>query len=200
MNKKLDRKWLVVNAVIVFAFLLVIILTGMVSGMETFTNAAVFAENVTINGHDLGNKTYEEGLKTVLQEQKDKLNDMKVTVIYNGAEGIFGANELGVSTDAEQVLRQAYNYNKQGTVMEDFVKSFDEVHLETKLQVDEQKLQNSIMEFLQDHYVGPATDSGGDAQTFTYTENQQVFAADLQEVARQVVDRINNEDPSPVIV
>lgn len=200
LNKKLDRKWLAWNILIVGGFIFAVIMTGIISGMESVTNDFVFAPSVSINGEQIGGMSYEEGLKTVIQGESKRLNNLHVTVIYNGSEGFFTADDLGVTSNAEYVLRQAFNYNKDGTLTENFLRSFDDVEMNTDLVVDEQKLQNSLMSFLQAHYVGAAVDSPANQQTFTYTEGQQVFAADLQEVVSQVIDRIQREDLTPVVI
>jgi hypothetical protein len=202
-NKKLDRKWLLFNAVIVFVFLFFMIFFGMYNGMGNVTSRAMFADKVTINGQDMGGMTYEEGLRMILQEQNDKLNGIRVTVIYNGQEGAFGYDELGVSGNAEQVLREAYTYNKQeGSLLENFEKSNEALDLNTEIFVDEQKLQATLMEFLQRYYEGAegGQQAGEDQQTFTYTDEKYVFAADLQEIISQVLQRIFENDPRPVVV
>lgn len=200
LNKRLDRKWLAWNALIVGGFIFAVIMTGIISGMESVTNDFIFAPSVTVNGEQIGGMSYEEGLKTVIANENKRLNNLNVTVIYNGNEGFFTSSDLGVTSNAEYILRQAFNYNKDGTLIENFLRSFDDVQMKTDLIVDEQKLQNSLMSFLQAHYVGAAMDSSPNQQTFTYTEGQQVFAADLQEVVSQVMNRIENEDLTPVVI
>lgn len=200
LNRKLDRKWLAWNILIVGSFVFAVIMAGIISGMESVTNDFVFAQNVAVNGEQIGGMSYEEGLKAVIKDENKRMNDLKVTVIYNGNEGVFTPDDLGVTSNAEYVLRQAFNYNKDGTLMENFLHSFEDIQMYTDLIIDEQKLQDRIMAFLQQHYIGTTVDNPGNQQTFTYTEGQQVFAADMQEVVRQVKDRIEREDMTPVII
>lgn len=200
LNRKLDRKWLAWNILIVGSFVFAVIMAGIISGMESVTNDFVFAQNVAVNGAQIGGMSYEEGLKAIIKDENKRMNDLQVTVIYNGNEGIFTADDLGVTSNAEYVLRQAFNYNKDGTLMENFLRSFEDIQMYTDLIIDEQKLQDSIMAFLQQHYVGTTIDNPNNQQTFTYTEGQQVFAADMQEVVRQVIDRIKREDMTPVVI
>lgn len=200
LNKKLDRKWLVLNILIVGGFIFAVIMTGIISGMESVTNDFVFAPNVSVNGEQIGGMSYEDGLKTALQNENERIGELRVTVVYNGIEGVFDADDLGVKSNIEYVLRQAFNYNKEGTLIQNFLRSFDDIQMETELAADEKKLQNSLMSFLQENYVDPSNDNSSNEQTFTYTEGQQVFAADLQEIVRQVIDRIEREDLSPVII
>jgi hypothetical protein len=201
-NRKLDRKWLLFNAVIVLAFLIAVILLGMYGGMQSVTSQTIFADNVTINGHEMGGMTYDEGLRMILQEQNERLNNIHVVVIYNGQEGSFGYEELGVSGNAELVLREAYTHNKQDvSLLENFEKGKEELDLSTEIFVDEQKLQTALMEFLQQYHDGSgASGMNGDTQTFTFTDEQYVFAADLQEIISQVLQRIFENDARPVVV
>lgn len=198
-NKKSDKRWLAINALLVMCFTITVITIGVFTGMQTVTDTAKFAENVKIDGIELGGLSFEDGQQLVLEAQNERLTNIKVPIVYNGQEGIFGANELGISTDAEAKLRQAYTYNKQGkSIFDNFEKSYETIDLETEITVDNEKLQNSIMEFLRQNYEEPEVQEG--SQAITYTDDMHVFAADLQEVMRQVLMRVYNSDNSAVEV
>ncbi|HBU12716.1 MAG TPA: hypothetical protein DEB31_08325 [Clostridiales bacterium] len=197
-----DKRWLVTNAIIMGILFTVIICAGAFSGIKRVTSQETYAKNMKVNGVELGGLTLEEGEARLIAYQEERLQNIAVPVRYAGHEHVFTAEELGVSSNAQDMARTAFSYNKQGgALLENFTRTFDDVDLVLELTVNEQVLQRNVKAFLSE-YVVQAEDAkvvfDEETHSIAVTESREGVTTDMDAVCGLVAARVKSESNSPV--
>ncbi|HWR22525.1 MAG TPA: VanW family protein [Feifaniaceae bacterium] len=181
----------------------VLIFLGALGGVARAATVPAFAPETSINGIDISGLSFEEGERRVLEDERDALAKVSLPVSYNGASQTFGANELGVSTNAKELLNEAYLRNKAGTLPRDFNLTYIPFHRDTELVLDEAKLKNALGRFLNERDV-PAENAAASFDTanreFVYTNETTGHMADVTAVVNAVKDRLIKKDYSTFAV
>ena len=180
-----------------------LILLGTFSGMQRVTQAAVFAPQTVIDGVVLGGLSLAQGEYNIQQAEAAQLNGIRIHLSYNGAEKTFGAQELGVSTNAQALLRQAYGRNRNGGLLTDFDLTCTAFSVQSELVLDEARMLETIESFLRanDIPVRDATASFNPAaRMFLYTRESAGVRADAAKVANAVKEKLLQEDYLPLAI
>lgn len=190
----------VVNAVVVVSVALATMFLGVYGGMGEVVKRSAFAQGTSVNGIELGGMNREAGSALVLASEQERLDAIRIAVSFNGVTREFGASELGVSGNADEVLNVAYTYNKSGDLLTDFDSTQDALMLNSNISVDKEALAETVGAFLSENardmmnaYVtfDPA------ARNFTYTSERFGVAAHTDAVCAALERRVLNGDYTP---
>lgn len=180
-----------------------LILMGTLCGMQRVAGAEAFAPRTVIDGVTLDSQTYAEGERSVQQAKAAILGEVQITLRYNGSEKTFGAEELGVSTNSEELIRQAYARNKKGELLTDFNLSSTAFAAESKLVLDEARIVSVIEGFLRENDI-PAQNAeaifASATRTFTYTPEASGVRADAAKVISAVKQKLTQGDYQPLVI
>lgn len=201
-EKRMMKAWthtfgIVITAVAVPATLLL----GALGGMQKVIEAPSFALGTTINGIDISRLSLEEGGDLVLASENSRLNDISIKLIYNGAEASFGAKELGVSGNSNQILETAYMRNKTGAFGDDFDRSLQPLSMQSNISICDAQLEECIGSFLESNNLS-ATNAiaafDAQSQTFTYTAAKNGLTANADAVFQLVKSKILEKNYEPL--
>ncbi len=181
----------------------VLIFLGALGGVTRAATVPVFAPETSINGIDISGLSFEEGERRVLVNEQAALAKVSLPVSYNGATQTFGANELGVSTNAKKLLDEAYLRNKAGMLHRDFNLTHTPFHKDTEFVLDETKLKSALGHFLNERDI-PAENATASYDTigreFVYTNETTGHVADVTAVVNAVKDKLVKKEYSTFAV
>ncbi len=181
----------------------VLIFLGALGGVTRAATVPVFAPETSINGIDVSGLSFEEGERRVLRNEQLALAKVSLPVSYNGATQTFGAAELGVSTNAKELLDEAYLRNKAGTLHQDFNLTHTPFHKDTEFILDEEKLKSALGRFLNERDI-PAENATASYDTvyreFVYTNETTGHVADVAAVVNAVKDKLVKKEYSTFAV
>ncbi len=202
MNKKLGRRRFVMNLLIVFGFVFSTVFLGMYGGIQSDAKQQVFGKDVLIDGVQVGGLSFGEAEKLVLAHENQYLDSINKTIVYEGESRTFKAAELGVKTDAEDVLLQAYEYDKKGvSPFDDFEKAHEAQNLKTKLVIDEKALYENLKQAFSQYEVAPV-DATAEYQKstndFKYTDGSEGRGIDIDQLCRDISASLNSGSAEPV--
>ncbi len=188
-NARNDKKQYVFNILIVAVFASALLLMGAYGGMHQVTDNKVFAQGTVVNGFELAGKIYEQAKEEVLKQERDDLKQISVKVTYNGNIREFTAADLGVSGNAEEILKQAYEYSRSGNVFSDYDHTYAGEQLESSILIDNEILEKNVKSFLDKYDTEPVEATAKFDQythKFTYTESSVGSMADADAVCAQI--------------
>ena len=87
--------------------------------MKAAVDVQGFYPGVTIDGQDVGGRSYDEVREEILARQQEEANERVITVEYGGQSFTL---PLLSSYDTDQVIVEAYNYAKEGELQERYDK------------------------------------------------------------------------------
>ena len=180
-----------------------LILFGAFWGMGRVVKAELFASGTEIDGVAVGGLSYAEGELSVQQAVDEKLRTIQIPLSYNGTEKVFSAKELGVSTNVQVLLDQAYSRNKNGELLSDFDLSQAGYSVQSDLVLDEAHMTAAIGAFLKANDI-PARDASATfdpvARTFSYIPESEGMQADVQKVINAVKAQLARGSYEPINV
>ncbi|MEG2686063.1 MAG: VanW family protein [Christensenellaceae bacterium] len=201
MKLKAARRVLVTNFILVFVFTLVILSFSAYQAMQSVTQSETFAQDVVINKISVGGKSFEQGRTMVLQQ--DPYNDFDLMVSYNGQTRVFDKTELGVSTNVNEIIKEAYQVNKTGELLQDYNHSMHASKYESEMTINPQVMLRNVSAFLEQNDI-PSTDAAAvfdeTMHSFSYTESKDGTAADAGAVCKEITKNIENADFGKVAV
>lgn len=181
----------------------VLIVIGALGGMNRVVTVSVFAPETSINGVDISGLSFKEGERRVLQNEQAQLAKVSLPVSYNGVTKTFDATELGVSTNAEDLLHEAYRRNKAGVLSVDFDLTHTPFHKTTDIVLDEHKLTNALQQFLSEQDV-PAENATATYDTvqraFKYTKEKTGHVANVAAVVNTLKEKLVKKEYSTFTV
>ena len=204
-NNKIDKPAFVQKFGIILAATAttVLICLGALGGIARVASDPAFAPETSINGIDISGLSFAEGKRRILQNEQAQLAKVSLPVSYNGATQTFGARELGVSTNANELLDEAYRRNKAGVFHRDFNLTHTPFHQNTEIVLDEEKLTNTLMRFLGERDI-PAMNATASFNTiereFVYTDEKTGHIADVTAVVNAVKDKLVKKEYSTFAV
>lgn len=201
-EKRMMKAWThTFGIVIAAAAVPATLLLGALGGMQKVIEAPSFALGTTINGIDISRLSLEEGGDLVLASENSRLNDISIKLIYNGAEASFGAKELGVSGNSNQILETAYMRNKTGAFGDDFDRSLQPLSMQSNISICDAQLEECIGSFLESNNLS-ATNAiaafDAQSQTFTYTAAKNGLTANADAVFQLVKSKILEKNYEPL--
>ena len=199
-GKYLDKSF-IVNTVIVIAAVFGIFAVGIFGGLRQMTTDANFASGISVNGIDLSKKTYEQGKRMVSDETRSELSGISVSLLYNGIRTTLDAQELGVSSDPETVVDQAYNMNKKArdSVEQRYNKTVGSrgKNYKTTLLFDKNTLYDTIRKYTEERDVQPVNATASfDPVTcrFSFTAEQSGSQIDADALAKEILTNLKAGD------
>lgn len=176
---------------------------GALWGMQRVTAAETFAPGTVIDGVVVDHLSFTEGERSVQQAKAQLLGRMQIPLLYNGVEKTFDAEELGISTNAEELLKQAYGRNKKGDLFTDFDLTSTTFSAQSELVLDEARMAAAIEAFLLENDI-PATDAQASfdpvTRSFSYTDASTGLRADTAKVVDLVKQKLLQGDYAPLTV
>ncbi|MDL2237704.1 VanW family protein [Christensenellaceae bacterium OttesenSCG-928-K19] len=198
-----DKKWLVINAVIMGILFTAIVCAGAYAGIKGVTGKEVYGENMKVDGVELGGLTLQEGEALLLEHQEELLAEIQIPVLYGENEHIFSAEELGISGNAHDIAGTAFSYNKQsGSLLENYTRTYDDVNLSLDIGIDEKVLAQSIKAFLEPFVVEPSNASvvfDEETRAVEFTESANGITINTDAVCSEVISRIKSGSNDPVV-
>lgn len=174
-----------------------LILFGAFWGMRRVSAAEAFAPGTQIDGVAVGGLSFAEGERSVGQALEAQLGNIQIPLSYNGATKVFTAGELGISTNVEALLDQAYSRNKNGALLADFDLSHAPYSARSELILDEGRMAAAIEAFLRANDI-PALEASASfdpaSRSFSYTPESKGMQADTQKVINAVKAQLAQAD------
>lgn len=190
------------NLLIVFGFVFGTVFLGMYGGIQSETKQQIFGRDVLIDGVQVGGLSFEEAEKLVLAHEGQYLDSVSKTVVYEGESKTFDAATLGVSTDAPEILKQAYEYDKQGvSAFDDFEKTHEKQELKTSIVIDETAMYNNLKSAFAAYEVAPV-DATAEYQKatndFKYTDGSEGRGVDIDQLCRDISASLGSGAEEPI--
>jgi len=205
-KKGTDTRFSVPNIILVAATIAAVLLIGTAAGVERMTSPDRFVEGIRIGGTDVSGLGYEEAEAAVLAEAENVLSSIELPVTFEGESIVLNADDLGISTNAKEVLDRAFYYNKQteDTLGQKFDKGILEAgqDFDIDILVDEGKLRGSLEKFAADSEILPVDAQAGfdkADRTFTYTREKDGRMIDVEAAVQEICGRIQKQDYSAYV-
>ena len=210
MDKQVSRQgkrtktWMQVLGIVVVALTIPsAVFLGAYFGMTAVAGSPAFAEGTAVNDIDIGGMDLDEARSVVLENEEAKATKIVIPLEYNGAHIDLNAADLGIGNNAEEVLAEAYAYDKNGALPQNFDNALSPQSYHTEQSIDGDTLKKSVAAFLAIHDIAP-TDAKALLNTqnrqFTYVAEKSGMRADTDAVCALILDKIANEDYSLLIV
>lgn len=195
-------------SVIAILFSAVTVLLGMRLGMAKVVDSNVFGEGVYINNVDVSNWTKDEtkqSLGNFVEQQNDQI---RVKVVIGYTEKEFNAQELGITSNVDAVIEQAFSEQNDPdkSLAENFENAINRkegVRYYSENIVDTEVLRKNVADFVEKDSVAPKNAEAvfdPETQTFTYTESKDGMTADVDSICAELERRIRSNDFSDVQV
>lgn len=201
-KKKLNRTFLL-NALVCAAVAISSVAVGVRFGVTDFVERDVFFNGISINSTGVGGLTLDEARGKLEQSELEKLNQMSLTLRFNSEDTVLTYQQLGLSTDLDDVLRRAHQYADANSG-EDISQKYDTVlslmsgkNFTTSVTLNEDTLSAAIRQYTQVNGIDPIDASASyDAasDTFVYTDGQVGFKINYDSLMQEVKNRIAAND------
>ena len=159
--------------------------------MKAAVDVQGFYPGVTIDGQDVGGRSYDEVREEILARQQEEANERVITVEYGGQSFTL---PLLSSYDTDQVIVEAYNYAKEGELQEryDKVAALREQPLDfaTTCVVTADGVDAFVQQVAEAIDV-PAKDAAvekfdPETKTFTFTDEATGLAVDKEQLRQDI--------------
>ncbi|MGI5918659.1 MAG: VanW family protein [Christensenellales bacterium] len=118
-QKKLKITLFATLGVLIVALILCIVFLAVNEQVNNrIMNNTAALEGVTVGGIDISGMEYDEALEATADVPKELLSKVNITFTVEGETYTFDADQLGVTTDYEDVLKKALQYGNTGTLEE----------------------------------------------------------------------------------
>jgi len=118
-QKKLKITLAATLGVLIVALILCIVFLAVNEQVNNrIMNNTAALEGVTVNGIDISGMDYDEALAATADVPKQLLSKVNITFTVEGETYTYNAEQLGVTTDYEEVLKKALQYGNTGTLEE----------------------------------------------------------------------------------
>lgn len=206
-GKLIDKKFLG-NMLLVSGIVVSFMLFCGFVGVTELLNNDVFAKGVFIDGINVSGLNLDEGRQAVEENAAQQLSQIHVTLNYNGNTRQLDAGELGISFNTEEMVTQAYNYNKlqSDTVEQRFDKTSylsGGVNFESERIIDQARLRATVDDFAS-QFIAPAVDASASfdkvSSIFAYTEEQSGTEVDADQLFNDILSAIGQQDSTSLQV
>lgn len=206
-KKKTEKAFLQSLLFMVIAMLIIFVMSGFVSVYQAVDNK-LFADGVYIDGVDLSGKSYDEAQQLLEENANKALNDMQMTLAYEGEETIFDSHDLGISINYKDTLDNIYQYNRDDA--DSLEQRFDKTaelskdkHNVSPVEIDDSKINTTIEDYAarykKDAVEADAIFDSG-TRTFTFTEEENGTYIDAGLLVSQIKSKVMDNDFSPLEV
>lgn len=206
-KKKTEKAFLQSLLFMVIAMLIIFVMSGFVSVYQAVDNK-LFADGVYIDGIDLSGKSYDEAQQLLEENALKALNDMQMTLAYEGEETIFDSHDLGISIDYKDTLDNIYQYNRDDA--DSLEQRFDKTaelskdkHNISPVEIDDSKINKTIEDYAA-RYKKDAVEADAifdsSTRTFTFTEEENGTYIDAGLLVSQIKSKVKDNDFSPLEV
>lgn len=166
------------------------------------------SEGVRVDGIDVSRMTYEDARQVVVSNARQVLDGVSLTLLCAGETAEFGAEEMGVSFDAEKVLYEAYSYDKNRG--DSYAERYDKkvtlsqgMDFKTEFSVDRAALRETLAKYAARYYL-PAINATAafdkESGAFSYTTEQNGYQIDVDALTDLVEAKLLAGDYSAVDV
>lgn len=207
-GKRHKNSLFISNMLLVVAVIAAVFFVGGLGGISRAIEDNRFAQGVSIGGTDVSGMSYNQASQLVLGSEDDMLAKIRLTLKYAGNKTVLGAGDLGMGTNAAEMLDEAYNYNKnkEDSLADRFDKSAELSagrDFKAEIVINENKLKETIEQFASAHNK-PAVDAQAvfhkESKTFTYTQGENGNDIDVEETVRIIMERIRAGDYSELTI
>ena len=195
------------NTIIVTVVVILTLFIGALGGIRQTVRPERFAQGVLIDGVDVSGLSYDRAEELVADKETAKLSGISLPVTFKDKTVVFGAEELGIGTNAGDVLREGFNYNNQegDSLAEKFDKSvlLNGKQFSVDLVVDEGKLRDTITEFSKEYGIRPVDARAlynKYSMTFTYIREEKGLNIDIDTTVLKIIERIREGDYSELVI
>lgn len=179
----------------------------------SYTDNGTFYEGITVNGTDVSGMTFEEARSALLSTVEKDMQELQITITYEGTSWIFSAADLGVTSTLDEALCEGIALGRGDTAVNNIAKQKElkEVGYDIKVQLtaNAQTLADKLSSIAsaintkpEEPYVEPDKDAAQPA--FTYYEGKNGYLLDETALATKISEAIANGDYSasfdPVLV
>lgn len=203
-RKKGNNSLYTKNTLLVVAVVAVVLFVGGLAGISRSIEPDKFAQGVSIGDTDVSGMSFDQASKLVLGSADDMLAKIQLTIDYAGNKTVFGAEDLGISTNADELLNEAFHYNKneEDSLAVRFNKSAQLSAgrgFTSEIVIDENKLKNLIEQFASansKNAVDAQAVFNKDSRMFAYTPGENGNEIDVEETVQAIIERIQAGDYS----
>lgn len=154
-----------------------------------------FYPGITIDGVDVGGRTYDDVLAEMLAREEPMKESMFITLTCGVEELELTAEDLGVSFNTEEVVQQAWNVNRTGTLQERYAKTLELAEkgeaFTIQSTVAPDGVKDKVTKFVEARYVAPidaamASFDPAAEEKFTFTDAVDGLEGDADKVFADV--------------
>jgi len=169
----------------------------------SYTDNGTFYEGITIGGMDVSGMTFEEARNALLPTVQQQMQQMHITVSYQGTSWVFLANDLDVTSTLDEALCEGIALGRGDTAVNNLAKQKElketghniEIKLAANREVLAEKLAaigNAINTEPTEPYVEP--DKEATEPAFIYYEGKNGFLLDEEALALKISEAIEGGD------
>lgn len=195
------NKSLIINTLIFTLIICGLLFFSGFAGISLAVESQCFVQGVNIDGMDVSGMTYGQAEKAVSSHSKQMLEDVDITLVYNGMETVLSADVLGISLNDEETLELAYAYNRNQT--DSMAQRYNKtvmlaqgMNFESHFTVDLQLLQAAIDEYADNYNLTP-TDATAifnkDSCTFTYSSEITGIKIDTNKIISDILGMLKEK-------
>ncbi len=208
-QEKLTNRTFLLNALICTFVVVSSAIVAVKLGVNDFVDTDVYHEGISINDVYVGGLAQQQARSNLEVIEQDKLDGMNLTLCFDNIHTVFTADQLGISTDLDNVLNSASSYveaNGGTTVEQKYDTALSLIpgkEFDTSVTVDDSTLTATLRQYSQQNIVLPVNASvvyDSVSDTFAYAEEQAGYMIDYDALLSEVKHRIAKDDFSTVFI
>lgn len=98
----------IVNFVVILVTVLAMVGAAAGIGIYQAMHVSTFYDGVSVDGIVIGGMTYDEAKNALRSREEELLMDARITVSYDDQKTTLDADELGISTNLDSILKNAF--------------------------------------------------------------------------------------------
>lgn len=199
------------NKIVSFVVILVTALAMVVAaagiGIYQAIHVNTFYDGVSVDGIVIGGMTYDEAKNALRSREEELLMDARITVSYDDQKTTMDAEELGISTNLDSILKNAFTEGAQAKPLDqkydDIIEMTEGKDFSIQLELDDTKLHNTIKKYSDDTQLRAKEATAKfdkHADKFIYTQSENGRKIDAESLYEQLKQKIAEEDFSDISV
>lgn len=205
---KKNIKLIKFNTILVAAVVASTVAVGAIAGVTLAVDRGTFTPGVSVDGIDVSGLSLEQAEKTVLPAVETKLSQIRMPVVFENQSVQLGADDLGLSTNADEALHEAFAFNKSDSdsLAERFGRSAQQAqgkNYATILAVDEAKLTSTLEDIAQQYGIKPVDAQAvfdKSAKTFQFIKGKTGNEMNVPDIVKTIKERIASNDFSELVI
>lgn len=203
-----NTKALKFNTILVAAVAVSTVLVGAIAGVTLAVDRNTFTRGISVDGINVSGLNLQQAEQSVLPVAKKKLSQIRLPIVLKDKNIDLSADDLGLSTNANDVLSEAFAFNKSDSdsLSERFGKSAQQAqgkNYAVSLAVDEIKLANTLTRLSQQYDIKPVdaqTVFDKSTKTFQFIDGKSGDEINIPDIIKTIENRVKDNDFSQLYI